>query len=97
MKTKVRKKPCRHCLFTKNFLGEGADIEYQRSVAVSRNRMFPCHEHSCNEIVCHGAYRRVPDRLESSEIEFINYNGDLKHEFCQMTKEQRSKYRVKGS
>lgn len=94
---KVRKKSCRHCLFTNNAVVDRSDIEYQRSVAITGDRLFRCHEHSCNTVVCQGAYKRRPDMLEPEEVELISYNGDLKHKFSNMTKEEFSKYRVNGS
>lgn len=94
---KVRKKPCRHCLFTNNAVVDRSDIEYQRSITVSGAKLFRCHEHSCKTVVCQGAYKRRADILETEEVEFISYNGDLKHKFSNMTKEEFSKYRVRGS
>lgn len=95
-KKKIRKKPCRHCLFTNNAVVDRSDIDYQRSVAVSGDRLFRCHEHSCNTVICQGAYKRRAD-IPEPEVEFISYNGDLKHKFSNMTREEFSRYRVSGS
>ncbi len=91
---KIRKKPCRHCLFTKNAVVDHSTLSEQRALALSSNEIFKCHEHSCGTIACSSAYVRQPDRFVPEEVEYVNHNGDLKHFYSNMTKEERNKYTV---
>lgn len=91
---KVRKKSCRHCLFTKHAVVNHSTLPEQRAEVLSLGKPFICHEHSCNTVMCAGQAARLPELALG--MEKISYNGDLKHKFSQMTKEQRNAYSVNG-
>jgi len=88
---KVRKKPCRHCLFTKHACVIEPAI--QRAIALQSPKPFECHEHS-DKVVCCGYYARLPDNVDNPEK--ISYNGDLKSKFAQMTKVELNSWSVGG-
>lgn len=86
---KVRKKPCRHCLFTKCHLGK--NIEELRGQALQAPKPFQCHEHT-EQVICNGYYARIPENVPDPQK--INYNGDLKSKFSQMSKPQQLEYNI---
>lgn len=90
---KVRKKPCRHCLFTKHAVVDRNTLIQQRDIILSSDRPFQCHEHS-DKVMC--ASQAVKRSDLSKGMEIIHCNGDLKHKYSNMTKEERNKYTVGG-
>jgi hypothetical protein len=94
MAIKVRKKPCRHCLFTKNALGTPEAVAGSRMDVQGSGKPFQCHEHS-EAMVCCMDYRQQPDKV-SGAVEMANYNGDLKAHFSQMPKAQMDEYSYLG-
>ncbi len=94
MTTLVRKKPCRHCLFTKNALGKPDNIKGSR-IAVGMSRLpFRCHEHS-ERTVCCMDFRQRPELVEGP-VEFTNRNGDRKSVFAHLPKAEQEKFSYGG-
>ena len=93
--TKVRKKPCRHCLFTKHAATDHSNLAEQRAQVLFYDKQFICHEHSCNTVMCASHAAKRP--ALAIGLEKVGYNGDLKHHYSNMTKEERSKFSVNGS
>lgn len=88
--TKVRKKPCAHCLFTKRHLGNKAHITEIRGRADQLSRPFLCHEHSENVVCCMYA-RRHPEMIQKP-IETVQESGDRRHFFSNLTRKEMDGY-----
>lgn len=88
---KIRNKSCRHCLFTKNALGDKDMIlEYRDAVCQNANKNpFQCHEHT-ERVVCAGLYARFPEVIQNPEKIF--YNGDKKSFFSNLPRQEMDKY-----
>jgi hypothetical protein len=78
----IRKKPCRHCLFTKNHVGSSEDIEHVRGVINSNTGVFMCHEHSAAVVCCSYASKHGIKGRKVAE------NGDLKPKYSNMSRKE---------
>jgi hypothetical protein len=101
MKKKVRKKPCRHCLYTKNHLGDPVCISEIRGRAAENPTGFKCHEHSEPVICCMWARNKGLGNEHTQDPvlnyrEMISENGDLKSKFSNLTREQMNQYTIGG-